>query len=541
MTDFKENPITLIIIDDIPSIVEGLTEQIPWEEHNISIVGSCLNGEQGMELTKQGMPDIVLTDIRMPMLDGIDMARSILEFHPACKLIFMTGFSDFEYAKTAVRMGAFDFISKPFSMDEVLEAVLKAKEVVLSERERRQRLGQLQDKVKESMPLLRQEYFKLLLHYQTTEEEISRRWDFLQLDLEQNNLVVMIAEINQFMDKSQSIPVSEVELVHFAVNNILEETVHSCTKGVVIRESTTRFVIIYNMKSTDSLESLADACHDNIARFAKMSISIGVGSAASSVRDLPMSYRQAATALSYHFYTGSGGVIRYSDISNYEMSVPRYPAEEEKDMVAAVFLGNEELALKVLDRWYEQVLSYRPLPHPRYQTYVLFELASVLLRSLMEKVPFEELATLEWMLRDQQSKDTSSMEEAYQLIRHICREGCRLISSRQTTEAQRLIDHALKFIEENWNAELTVGQCAAHVFLSSSYFASLFKKVTGKSFSQYVAGLKMDNAKQLLIEGRSVQEVATALGYEDRRNFSDMFKKFSGMTPSEYRTTLGYD
>ncbi|WP_281889888.1 helix-turn-helix domain-containing protein [Paenibacillus sp. YYML68] len=540
MTATQQNSVTMIIIDDIRSIVEGLIEQIPWETYNIQIVDYSFNGEQGVELSRTWKPDIVLTDIRMSMLDGIDMAREVLDFHPVCKIIFMTGYSDFEYAKTAVRLGAFDFISKPFSTDEVIEAVLKAKEEVLKQREQHQQVNLLQVKVRESMPLLRQEYFKLLLQHKSTKVEINRRWDFLQLDIDKWNLGVMIVEVNHFLENSQHLPLNEVELVHFSIHNILEETVSSFTKGVIIREATNRFVIICNARNNEMLEALADGCHDNIITFARRAISIGVGGRATSVQQLTDSYQQAAIALSYHFYTG-GGVIRYSDISNYEQNLPQYPADEEKAIVSAIQLGNEELALTILDQWYEALLSNKLLPHPQYQVHVLYELSNVLLRSMMEKIPVEALEPLIRRMRDQQSKPTGSMEESFQQIQLICIEGCRMINSRHQTEAQRLIDRALTYINENWNTELTISQCAAYVFISGSYFASLFKKVTGQSFTQYVSGLRLEKAKQFLIEGKSIQEVATTLGYEDRRNFSDMFKKLTGMTPTEYRTTLGYD
>jgi Response regulator containing CheY-like receiver domain and AraC-type DNA-binding domain len=539
MAEGQEHQINIIIIDDILSVVEGLAQQIPWSEYDINVVGTASNGEQGLELTRQNQADILLTDIRMPKLDGIDMAQRVLQDHPSCKLIFMTGYADFEYAQQAVRLGAFDFVTKPFSMEELLEVVLKARDQILNERTKKMQFSQLQAKVNESMPLLRQEYFRLLIHHRANEQDVIRRWDFLELDLKKNDLVVMVAEVNQFRENSELIPINEVELTYFAIHNILEETLRGFTNGIVIRESANRILIIYNAIENDMIGNLAEMCHDNCIRFAKRTISIGVGSSTASVQGLPDSYREACLALSYHFYTGDGGVIRYSDISNNQKIAPKYPVEEERDMVAAILFGNEELALNILDRLYEQILSDKAPSLPLYQSYVLFGIANVLIRSLLEKVAYEEIEILENQLRELQGRGVV-IEEIYRLLQQICQEGCRLINSRLSIESYQLIERSLRYMEEHLHAELTVSQCAAHVYLSRSYFASLFKKVTGKRFSQYLSELKIMKAKQMLTEGRAIQDIAMALGYEERRNFSDMFKKFTGMTPSEYRATLGY-
>ncbi|WP_172455619.1 helix-turn-helix domain-containing protein [Paenibacillus sp. BIHB 4019] len=452
----------------------------------------------------------------------------------------MTGYADFEYAQQAVRLGAFDFITKPFSMEDVLEVVWNARDQVLVEKSLKVQHSKLQAKVNESMPVLRQEYFRLLVHHRANEQEVSRRWDFLEMDLSKNNLAVMVAEVDQFRANRESLAIGEVELTYFAIHNILEETIRSFTKGYVIRESVDRILLIYNTNDNDLMESLAESCYKNCLRYARKSISIGVGNVADTVQTLPDSYQEANTALTYHFYTGDGGVIRYSDIANYQQSNARYPAEEEKDMAAAILLGNEELALAILDRLYKQIRSDKPLSHPLYQSFVLFGIANVLIRSLLEKVAYEEVSELESRVRELQGRGISVIEEAYHLIRLICQEGCRLINSRLSTETYQLIERALRYIEEHLHAELTVNQCASHVYLSGSYFASLFKKVTGKRFSQYVTELKINKAKQMLVGGNTIQDIASALGYEERRNFSDMFKKMTGMTPSEYRATLGY-
>lgn len=118
---------TICFIDDIQSVVDGVSKQINWERHGITVSGTAINGEDGLMLITSCRPDIIVTDIRMPKLDGLELTRRVKELLPRSKVILMTGFSDFEYARQAVQLGAFDFITKPFSLAHIEEIVVKAK------------------------------------------------------------------------------------------------------------------------------------------------------------------------------------------------------------------------------------------------------------------------------------------------------------------------------------------------------------------------------------------------------------------------------
>lgn len=117
----------LCVIDDIKSVVEMVSSKPPWQEHGIEVVGTALDGEAGLQIIRETRPDIVLTDIRMPRMDGLQMTRAILEELPDCKIIILSAYSEFSYAQEAIRLGALDFVKKPFSLNEIVQAVLKAR------------------------------------------------------------------------------------------------------------------------------------------------------------------------------------------------------------------------------------------------------------------------------------------------------------------------------------------------------------------------------------------------------------------------------
>jgi two-component system response regulator YesN len=531
--------VSMIVIDDIKDVVDGLVHEIPWGEHGVTIAGSCLNGEEGLELALALRPDIIVTDIRMPKMDGLTMTRSIIKEHPDCKIILISGYSDFEYAQEAIRLGAFDFVTKPFSLEEILETVLKARLAVIEANKQLSHIREMEKRVKESLPTLRQEFFNVLMRHRMQEHKVWDRWDFLQIQLDREDFVVMVMEIDKFQEISKDWPASEVELLRFTLQNIIEETVQSFTKGVIFRESGGRFVLIYNAFSSESAAVLAERCCEHIEKYAKYTLSVGVGNPVNKVHDLPVSYQQAATAMSYHFYTGGNGVVCYGDVVEDHQRMPKYPTERVQAVSFALQSGNREETLRLLEEIYEELIHFQPRPQPRYLTLLLHGLANMLIRVLLEKLDYEDVQPLEGLLQEIEMSSGKSVGDIYNLLQQICEEGCGIIEARSASMAHLVIERAIAYINQHQSAEFKVAQCAAQVHLSGSYFANLFKKVTGLSFSQYVTAVRMERAKEMLLQNKQIQEVASAMGYEERRYFSDVFKKVTGMTPSEFRQSAG--
>ena len=292
---------TICFIDDIQSVVDGISKQINWERHGITVSGTAINGEDGLNLITSSKPDIIVTDIRMPKLDGLELTRRVKELLPRSKVILMTGFSDFEYAKQAVQLGAFNFITKPFSLAHIEEIVVKAKEEIEALRNQEHHIADLEQRVQESMPFLRQELFAWLLHHKVNEQEAKQRWEYVTPDLEPRQLLVMILEIDGFDDKYRDSPMNELELARFALKNITEETIAVYTRGLVFRDTANRLVAVLNAPLSNSVSAIAEACCHHVSVYTSLTVSIGIGRIVSYIHDLYASYDQALHALSYHF------------------------------------------------------------------------------------------------------------------------------------------------------------------------------------------------------------------------------------------------
>lgn len=535
----KGEMIRLLVIDDIKSVVDGIASQVPWERYGIRVIGKCLNGEEGLSIVKSLSPDIILTDIRMPKLDGLSLAEETRKLMPRCKVVLMSGYDDFEYAQRAVRLGAFDFVTKPFSLEDILEVVLKAKNAVEHEKSHLMHLQKLEQRKKESIPLLRQEYLSLLVQSGGNEDvNISNRWDFFGIELKPQDFVVMLVTIEEFTEHKIDSPVGEIELARFAIQNVLEETIANYTKFVVFRETLDRYVIIYNVFSTNLSSELADKCRKNITNFTKFTPSFGIGCPVKQIVELSLSYQQAYTALKYRFYTGGNSVISYEDISLTEHHIPRYPSKRAKELAYALQTGDKAKMIETLEQIQDELAHSDSLPNPRYLVPLLYGLANMMVRSVAEKLAYEQVKPLEEMLKELQNETNLSLQNVYTLLKKIGSTSCALVQEHSKSHTYMVIERVTVYIQQNLSADLTVNHCAKMIYLSESYFAHLFKKVTGVSFNKYVTRERIEKAKEMLIQNKQVQEIASAVGYKERRYFSDVFKKTTGLTPSEFRQKM---
>lgn len=529
----KQETVSLCVIDDIKSVVDGLTA-MNWEEQGIELVGVSSNGEEGLQLINELRPDLVITDIRMPRMDGLAMLRAVLEDNRFCKVILISGYADFDYAQQAVQLGAFDFVVKPFSAEDIMAAVLRAKEAVIEERSRRLNLREMESKLRESMPVLRQEYFALLVSHRTSWEEAAERWDFLNIDLHPRGFVVMLLEIDRFRERVAELSIREMELIRFSVLNVVRETLGNYTRSVVYRARHDRYLAVLN--DTGSLRpiEMAEQCCRNMEQYTKFTISVGVGGRVEEISELPDSYRQAHQALSHHLFTEGNAAILYEDIHQSGSQEP-LALEYKDELLLALRSGNAERTSAILAAISDTLQRLISRQNPDYLLSLYDELAASAIRTFYELIPYADIQPLIQTFRSVQGASGTPLVSLQQQLLVLCREGAELVRRNSLSEGQKVIYRAIDYIKSRLSEELTVSQCAAHVHLSASYFSSLFKRVTGMTVTQFTTAERIHKAKQLLVEGAQVQEVATAVGYEERRYFSEMFKKITGQTPTEFR------
>lgn len=523
----------LCVIDDIKSTVEVITTKIPWETYGLKVAGSAKNGEKGLQLIEQTYPDIIVTDIRMPKMDGLEMTRRILEIHPHCKIIILSAYTDFEYAKQAIRLGAFDFVKKPFSIPDVTKAVLDAKAVLEQENERKREIQHMERKVHESLPLLRQEYMGRLLRQEVTPEVAERYWAEMQAGDQPAQLIVFLIEIDSF--KYQSQPLHDVELARYTLQQILVNTFSQGNKGLICKDGPNYFTGIVTSGNMEEARQLAESCCIHVASGTRFSISVGIGRPVSELHKLHESYKSAMKALASHTHKEGNTVLVAPEAPLDGEFNPRYAVEHEQELLLSLRSGHIETALNKLEQIFSDMQRIHPLPDPHYLRSLYYELAFTVLRSFYELVPQAVMQPYHQAIRGRNGQGEFTIKFIQQLLKDMCCAGCSWIERERKSDSEKLIFRATEYIRANLHLDLTVEHCARQMNLSGGYFASQFKKHVGTTFNQFVTNERIGRAKLLLIENYQVQEIAQSLGYGHRRYFSEVFKRFTGQTPSEFK------
>jgi two-component system response regulator YesN len=285
---------------------------------------------------------------------------------------------------------------------------------------------------------------------------------------------------------------------------------------------------------------MAERICRNIERYTKLTVSIGVGGRVEEVGELPDSYRQAHRALSHHLFTEGNAAIMYDDIHRSGSQEP-LALEYKDELLLALRSGNAGRTEAILSSISETLQRRVSRQNPDYLLSLYDELAASAIRTFYEMVPYSDIQPLIQRFRTVQGTVGLPLASLQRQLLALCTEVADLVRRNSLSEGQKVIYKAIDYIKSRLSEDITVGECAAHVHLSASYFSSLFKQVTGMTVTQYTTSERIQKAKLLLVEGAQVQEVASAVGYEERRYFSEMFKKITGQTPSEFRAGYHLD
>ena len=418
MIDIENRSVTMCIIDDIPSIVEGIAGSIDWKSHGIEIVGTSLNGEDGLSLIERTRPDIIVTDIRMPKMDGLELAQFVQRLLPNSRILFITGYPDFHYAQQALRLGAADFITKPFSLEQIEQAVLAQKKAVQETRLRQLKLAMLEQQASDNSRIRNEHALNLLIRHAMEPQEAAQMWASLNLPIGDFPFVLALMQIDHLSGDPADISMKEVGLSELVLSNIAEETVALATRGCVCKQS----------------------------------------------------------------------------FGPHEMFT-----EPEK--------------LKA------------------YCNHIAF----VMISTFHDKLSEEEFVSIPSYLRERLPDENQSFHELKAHLVELCELGCGLLDYRSRSGIRQSIEEALRYMNEHMQDDLTIGQVAAHVHLSPSYFSAMFKRIAGQTFHASLEEMRMKQAERLLLAGFPIQQVAEQVGYKERRYFTSVFKKHSGVTPSEFK------
>lgn len=533
--------IKAVIIDDDITTLEGITDSVRWNELGVRVAGTAKNGKEGLEQIRAHQPDIILTDIYMPVMDGIQMLKAVREEGNSAEVVILSGYEDFKYAQSAVKLQVNDYLSKPATLDEI-EAVLKeTADKVRSRTESAMEDLKLRELLEDNLPLTRKQVFKGLLEPGFCETAFFRKVkDYLKLDLNRQYFTVIAIEFSINRDRADYKP-SDFSLFVFAVNNIAEEFASS-KKGVYVADLQRNFVTMLVSTPAEVKKEYVSARVKHTARelvetirgCLKVPAWATLGSVAETTAGIPKSYQEAVNLLAQREHAGDLTLICQEDMAKLPKHAPRCPIKNYQAITDAVVSGNFD----TLESRVEELIL------------ALHEESAAPGSGVLRKYAIDLMGILALALHDQglQMEDIHSgfnmykeLDKLYSIsdfaswLRELLMPVCEIMQRRGSQKHRKTIDFILKYVKEHYAEDITLDVLAEKVYLTRNYLSQIFKQETGENYNSFVTRVRMEKAKELMLSGNyKLYEISQMVGYKNNAYFSQLFKKYIGVYPSEF-------
>lgn len=528
---------TFLIVDDEPIIREGMRDHIPWEELGFRFVAACGNGNEALEVLERTPVDVVLTDICMPFMDGLALARHIRNQYPATKVILLTGYDEFDYAHQALKLGVDDYILKPITPAFVREMLLSLRKKLDEERKRFQDDQFLRKQLEESLPLLRERVLNRLLTPEVSISDMESHFKFLNLSIPVQGVqyIISVVELLSALGTEHEVMnrLSEIGATH----KILQTT-H--VPWIDFRNAHNQSVFLLWSATAQGVyrEALlmAELLENHLPLYVKGTVHIGVGNPVSSLDRIHQSYQEAVEALQLSILRGQRKVLSYREITGGSRGKVGELTYWGKEIRKALILGDQEYARKIVGAMKNHV---RSVIHRLEEYHLILTLTvAYLLQSAQElEIPVSEFFSSHTnpFIEVQACKTLEEMEDW--LLRFIEKMNQYLRIQQEDFSLQKVREAEL-FIKESYsNPNLTIGLLCKELSISTSYFSAIFKKHRGKTFLEYLTEIRIEKAKELLkTTNLKTYEIAERVGYPDSHYFSLLFRKTVGIPPTAFRT-----
>ena len=530
----------ILIVDDEELVRKAIVAKLDWAGIGFSEVEQAEDGEQALEIALRFKPHIVLTDIRMPFMDGLELAERLKVQLPQTKVIILSGHDEFEYAQEAIKAGVMDYILKPVHAAGLKELMEKARQLLDIELEEKEKLYKLKIQLHQSLPLLKDKFLVSLVNNSVSEHELEKRLEYLEIQFLWQSFIVCVSEIDNLNVLAESKSAEDTELLMFSFLNISSELIGS--SGIVFNDFNSRQIIIYNYlydnehPDLNGLYEILETIRNNMSKYFNITVTAGIGREVQSPKDLHISYKDALHVLDYKVVMGKNRIYDIKDLG-YRKSEIHYPIDSINELLSKIKLEDMEAVAQSTEKFFGELLEKKNITSDNIKI-IMSELINGAQKIIMEiKDESKEPVDLDFGIYEEIGKYETLEEMKTVVFRYLTGINKTIHAARNSRNLQ-IINRAKQYIDKNYKQDdLSLNQIAAIVSVSPGYLSILFRKETNQTFIEYLTMVRMEKAKELLKTSTlKSYEVAYNVGYSDPHYFSLSFKKYTGVTPSDYKT-----
>jgi two-component system, response regulator YesN len=532
----------MMIVEDEEIERKYLCRFVDWKGMGIEVIAALESGEEALEFAETSVVDILLTDIKLIGISGLQLAKKLLERKPAVKVVILSGYQEFEYAKEAVELQAFSFLTKPVDLDELGSVFQKVVDRCLAEQDDKLERERLYSMVAQNVPVLKSKFFDDLMHGRLSAGEIERSLAYFGLDMSVGCYNVLVFEIDSYESVTSAMEPSDKHLMIVKILDCIN-SIAANVKNITFHVKDGRYCTLLSME-TDSPESLypqsillAEKLQERLNAQLKLDVTVGVGKGVGALNELKVSYKMACDAVAFRFYMGSNQIIHYNDVYYDENSSIIDLDETGRQIVTAIGLCDRDNLVHGLSRLFEEIKA-----NSCTDTYIrnlcinLVSKVSVMLQDMHEsfgKVFGNEALVWEKLLK------LDTIFDLQLWLRNIFSAVIDYLTERKCGSNKKIITDILKYIDANYHKNISITDISQEVYLSPNYISIIFKKETGEAFTNFLIRYRMEKAVQMLKDTNlKVYEIGDRVGYSNTSHFCTAFKKLFGVSPNEYRDKI---
>lgn len=531
--------IKVFLVEDEFVVREGIKKNIDWAGHGYDFCGEASDGELAFPMIKKEKPDIVITDIRMPFMNGLELSKLIKKEMPWIEIILLTGFEEFEYAKEAINIGVSQYLTKPISGDDLIKEVDALSEKIEESKREREIKEKYLREMKEDVINGRKVFFENLVTGTQSAAELIQSAEKLEINISAIYYNIMLGKIH--IDKHIQDEYSQ-RLVNIdeEIENIIDENYIIMFdrdlegKAFLFKADTEEQLNEIINGFVSKLEEIFDS-YDGIKYFG------GIGETAERLRDVPTSFETANKAFTKRYFTDENAFIRSSEMQDMDDSNENEKFDVEsldikhldRDKIKEFLKFGDSAEIEYFVDAYIAGLGTNAIKSQIFRQYILMDVYF----SVSEFVKSVSVESDEQVLAGFKPDVVRSEDESRNYIISIIRKGIELREGNVSGHNNDVVDSIKKYIEENYaDEELSLNIMASHVNFSPNHLSMVFSQQTGNTLIKYLTDFRMNKAKELLkCTNKKSSEISIMVGYKDPHYFSYLFKKTQGVTPTQFR------
>jgi len=524
----------VLIVDDEEDIRCGLAAIVDWAEHGFQVAADAANGREALETLGREPIHLVITDISMPVLGGLELIRTMRERRMQQPVVILSGYNDFDYLKEALKYRVDNYLLKPVDEEELRSTLNQVRDELRHAFEYNMR-------EKENIGILRGKILNRLVTNHITKLEFMQKAEFLHIDLNAPAYRVLIIELENATKRYDRTGDRFDHLKLYSAMNICEEVLRAHVDGILFEDALQRLVFIAKLSSAGDSVSYRDVAaelKEALKRYIREPASVIVGTKAHSLADIHRSYERGLQLLEYKFYLGREATITEADLPSADLPTELQVDAFAERMAQAIQAGDAAACRNITTELYERLKAGAGAGAGG--TSFVHQTTFELLKSALQVVKdagghVRDIVPQPERLYDEiLSKRT--IDEVQSFLDGTIDDILRYASALKRERPAKVVLSVLDYMKAHYNEELTLKQVAELHYMSSGYLGKLFKKETGFSFHDYLNRIRIDKAKELLKKtNHFAYQVSGQVGYKDYHYFHKTFKKYAGVPPSEYQ------